>query len=598
MTKNQFLKLGYKSNLIVILFMPFLLLAQAGKKTKPVLPTGGYVNEFKKGLLEPFIADTNQYSIERKKEIKATLNQEIPVKLLEIPNPPPNFLLAQQIALSDSIFTLYVKNKVDKKKLFNEIFGVYPARPGDVPTGTPYLPGTLARVEMYNYAFNLTTVGIIDIFTEKVLSVTHYPQTQPDLPKRLVDLATTIAIHSPEVEKALGFKPGMNQAIMSSTRTALNRTKCERSMHLCVAPTFVQGTRALWAIVDLTDNRVVGVRWTNTGEDSLKTPITERRLQNENIADCFCDKVNQLKKYGWQMDYLLTSSDGLMISNVQYGPKRVLNSAKLVDWHVSYSGTEGFGYSDAVGCPIFSQSAVVATEPPQIFDLVEGDSTVGFVLEQKYFSELWPAPCNYSYSQRYYFYKDGRFRVSCASIGRGCGNNGTYRPVFRIAFAGNQQNFFEWQQTGWKPWTKEGWQFQNSLTQYDKNGSQYRINTNGQDGYFIQPGQGQFNDGGRGDNAYFYVTKNHLDKDEGATDMLTIGPCCNTDYQQGPEKFIDPKPENILQTDLVLWYVPQMKNDDTPGSKYCWSEAYYEDGIYKIRAYPCFAGPMFVPTKK
>lgn len=582
----------------LVLMIPLLLMAQARKKSSGQLPKGGYVREFKQGLLSPSTVDTNQFSIERKKEIKATLSQEMPVKLLEIPNPPPNFMLAQQIALSDSIFTLYVINKADKKKLFNEIFGVYPARPGDVSPGTAYLPGTLARVEMYNYAFNLTTVGIVDIFSHKVLNVTHYPQTQPDLPKKLVDLATTIAIHSPEVEKALGFKPGMHQAIMSSTRTALNRTKCERSMHLCVAPTFVQGTRALWAIVDLTDNRVVGVRWTNTGEDSLKTPITERRLQNENIADCFCDKVNQLNQYGWKMDYLLTSSDGLMISNVQFGQKRVLNSAKLVDWHVSYSGTEGFGYSDAVGCPIFSQSAVVATEPPQIFDLVEGDSTVGFVLEQKYFSELWPAPCNYSYSQRYFFYKDGRFRVSCASIGRGCGNNGTYRPVFRIAFAGNQQNFFEWQEQGWKPWTKEGWQLQNSLTKYDPNGSQYRINTNGNEGYFIQPGQGQFKDGGRGDNAYTYITKNHLDKDEGATDMLTIGPCCNTDYQQGPEKFIDPKPENIQQTDLVLWYVPQMKNDDTPGSKYCWSEAYYEDGIYKIRAYPCFAGPLFVPTKK
>lgn len=590
----------YKSNIYccLLLMLPMFLMAQVGKKTSSKLPKGGYVSQFKQGLLTPALADTNQYAIDRKKEITATLNQEMPVKLLEIPNPPANFILAQQIALSDSLFTLYVRNKADKKKLFNEIFGVYPARPGDVKPGTAFLPGTLARVEMYNYAFNLTTVGIVDIFSHKVLNVTHYPQTQPDLPKRLVDLATTIAIQSPEVEKALGFKPGMSQAIMSATRTALNRTKCERSMHLCVAPTFVQGTRALWAIVDLTDNRVVGVRWTNTGEDSLKTPLTERRLQNENIADCFCDKVNQLNKYGWKMDYLLTSSDGLMISNVQFGPKRILNSAKLVDWHVSYSGTEGFGYSDAVGCPIFSQSAVVATEPPQIFDLVEGDSTVGFVLEQKYFSELWPAPCNYSYSQRYFFYKDGRFRVSCASIGRGCGNNGTYRPVFRIAFAGNQQNFYEWQEQGWKPWTKEGWQLQNSLTQYDKNGSQYKINTNGNEGYYIQPGQGQFKDGGRGDNAYFYVTKNHLDKDEGATDMLTIGPCCNTDYQQGPEKFIDPKPENIQQTDLVLWYVPQMKNDDTPGSKYCWSEAYYEDGIYKIRAYPCFAGPMFVPTKK
>ncbi len=183
MTKNYFSNPAYLSMMSIIVLLPFFVLAQAGKKTKPALPIGGYVNEFKKGLLEPASIDTNQYALERKKEIKVTLSLEMPVKLLEIPNAPANFMLAQQIALSDSLFTLYVKNKADKKKLFNEIFGVYPARPGDVKPGTPFLPGTLARVEMYNYAFNLTTVGIIDIFSQKVLSVTHYPQTQPDLPK-------------------------------------------------------------------------------------------------------------------------------------------------------------------------------------------------------------------------------------------------------------------------------------------------------------------------------------------------------------------------------------------------------------------------------
>ncbi len=568
------------------------------KKTfSPIIYSHAYVNEFKAGLIEPAASDTNAFVLARIKEIQQTLALEMPVKLLEIPNPPPNFLLAQQIAIADSNFSFYTRNIVDKKKLFNEIFGVYPARPGDVKQGTPFLPGTLARVEMYNYAFNLTTVGIVDVFTQKVISVNHFPQTQPDLSKKLVELANNIAIHSPEVEKALGFKPGTGAAIMGATKTALNRTKCERSMHLCVAPTFVHGTRALWTIVDLTDFRVVGLRWTNTGTDSTKTPITERRLQNETIADCYCDKINQLKKNGWQMDYLLTSSDGLMISNVQYKQQMVLNSAKLVDWHVSYSGTEGFGYSDAVGCPIFSQSAVVATEPPQIFDLMEADTLAGFVLEQKFFSELWPAPCNYSYSQRYFFYTDGRFRISCASIGRGCGNNGTYRPVFRIAFSGKQQSFFEWQKNSWQPWQKEQWQLQNNLTAYNAKGYQYKIQTNSKQNYFIQPGQGQFNDGGRGDNAYLYVTKNHADRDEGETDMLTIGPCCNTDYQQGPEKFIEDPAENIRNTDIVLWYVPQMKNDDTPGSKYCWAEAYYENGVYKIKAYPCFAGPMFIPSK-
>jgi hypothetical protein len=117
-------------------------------------------------------------------------------------------------------------------------------------------------------------------------------------------------------------------------------------------------------------------------------------------------------------------------------------------------------------------------------------------------------------------------------------------------------------------------------------------------GYFIEPGRGQFNDGGRGDNAYLYVTKNHLDKNEGETDLVTIGPCCNTDYKQGPEKFMEPIKENIQNTDLILWYVPQLKNDDTPTSKYCWAETYYENGQYKVKTYPCFAGPMFAPFNK
>ena len=70
------------------------------------------------------------------------------------------------------------------------------------------------------------------------------------------------------------------------------------------------------------------------------------------------------------MDYILTSSDGLRISDVHFQGQQVFDSAKLVDYHVSYSKTEGFGYSDAIGCPIFSQAAVLALEPPQVEDIV------------------------------------------------------------------------------------------------------------------------------------------------------------------------------------------------------------------------------------
>lgn len=556
-----------------------------------------YVNEYRKDLLKHTTVDTAQYIIKRKLEKDSVLGLAMPIKYF-IDRLDEKIAIAQQVAISDTFFTRYVFEKATGKPLWNEIFGVYPARPGDVRKGMTVLPGMAMRVEMYNYAYNLTTVAVVDIFSQKVLAVDHFPQTQPDLPPSLIKLAVQIAVDAPEVSAALGFKPSASQPVMSSTKTALNRTRCERSQHLCVAPTFVQGNRALWAIVDLTDYRVVGLRWTNTSKELEQPVVTERKVQNENIADCYCNKVNTLEKKGWAMDYLLTGSDGLMISNVKYKGQQVINSAKLVDWHVSYSGTDGFGYSDAVGCPIFSEAAVVATEPPQVADIIEADTVAGFMLEQKFFSELWPGPCNYSYSQRYFFYTDGRFRMSCASIGRGCGNNGTYRPVFRIGFTGNNQLFSEWEKTGWKIWDKEGWKLQDATTAYTKEGYQYKLNTGPQSGYFIEPGRGQFGDGGRGDNAYLYVTKEHLDRNEGQNDLVTIGPCCNTDYQQGPEKFMIPIKENIRNTDIILWYVPQLKNDDTPSSKYCWAETYYENGQYKVRTYPCFAGPLFVPFHK
>jgi hypothetical protein len=556
-----------------------------------------YLSEFKESLFSTKKPDTASFIVQRKKQIDSILHDDIPVKYYS-DKTDERTMLAQNIALQDSFFTKYIFDRKTHQPLWNEIFGVYPARPGDIRKGVVNLPGSLLRIEMYNYALNLTTIGVVNIITHKMISVDHYPQMQPDIPSRLTKLAVKIAVNSPEVEKALGFKPSADMPIMSSTKTALNRTKCERSQHLCVAPTFVKGNRALWAIVDLTENRLVGLRWTNVGKDAENLVVTERKLQNENMADCYCEKINTVKKNNWSVDYVLTASDGLMISNVSFNSNKIINSAKLVDWHVSYSGTDGFGYSDAVGCPIFSQSAVVATDPPIIADIIEGDSTVGFMLEQRFFSELWPIACNYSYSQRFFFYKNGQFRMVCASLGRGCGNNGIYRPVMRISFAGNKQSFYEWGNNDWNIWEKEKWQLQQPTTAYSPKGFQYQLQTSANNGFYIEPGKGQFNDSGRGDNAYLYITKNHLDKNEGETDLVTIGPCCNSDYRQGPEKFIEPNPEQIVNTDLVLWYVPQMKNDDTPGSKYCCAETYYEGGIYKIKSYPCFAGPMFVPFKK
>ena len=79
--------------------------------------------------------------------------------------------------------------------------------------------------------------------------------------------------------------------------------------------------------------------------------------------------------------------------------------------------------------------------------------------------------------------------------------------------------------------------------------------------------------------------------------MVTIGPCCNNDYEQGPEKFINDPPQSLADGDLVIWYVPQMHNDAIPGSEFCWAETVVEDGVYVHKAFPCAAGPMFVPIQ-
>ena len=99
----------------------------------------------------------------------------------------------------------------------------------------------------------------------------------------------------------------------------------------------------------------------------------------------------------------------------------------------------------------------------------------------------------------------------------------------------------------------------------------------------------------RSDNAFVYVTRYH--PGEGDTDLLTLGDCCNTDFRQGPEQFIDDRPEPIMESPLVLWYVPQLVIDVTPGSEYCWADTKVEEGMYVPVTWPCYAGPLFIPIQ-
>lgn len=530
---------------------------------------------------------------ERKKEIEAVLKLNKPVLLVKQADIKSSSEI-QDIFISNSKLDKFFLESSSQKKMLNEIFSISKARPSDIPNGSEIMNmENLYRVEMYNYALNASIIGFVDLVHKQVTNIIFYKETQPDVPPHLVELAMEMAINDTAVINEYGEHKLDQKPIMAGTKTALNRTKCQRSKHLCVAPTFVKGDKALWAIVDLTDLNIAGVKWTQVGETGMA--VTQRTMQNDKIMSCYCDKNNVVEKNDWTFSYSMSRSDGLVLTNVQYKKKELFRNVKLVDWHVSYSKIDGFGYSDAVGCPEFSTAAVLAVEPPYFEAIVESGDTTGFLLGQRYYSEGWPTPCNYNYHQYFEFYKDGRFRPVVGSIGRGCGNNGMYRPVTRIALSGEKNNFYEWNKNTWKQWKKEQWTLQTGKTLYQGDHQWLKIENDNKQGLMILANTGQMRDGGRGDNAYVYITKWDSHRDEGETDLPTIGPCCNKDYQQGPEKFIEPDPEIIETSSIVLWYVAQMTNDDTKGNEYCWAESVLKNGVYVPVIYPCYSGPMFKP---
>ncbi|MGB5031267.1 MAG: hypothetical protein WBO76_04085, partial [Saprospiraceae bacterium] len=530
---------------------------------------------------------------ERKREIEAVLKLNKPVLLVKQTDIKSSSEI-QDIFISNSKLDKFFLESSSQKKMLNEIFSISKARPSDLPNGSAIMNmENLYRVEMYNYAMNASIIGFVDLAHKQVTNIIFYKETQPDVPPHLVELAMEMAINDTAVINEYGEHKLDQKPIMAGTKTALNRTKCQRSKHLCVAPTFVKGDKALWAIVDLTDLNIAGVKWTQVGETGMA--VTQRTMQNDKVMSCYCDKNNVIEKNDWTFSYSMSRSDGLVLTNVQYKKKELFRNVKLVDWHVSYSKIDGFGYSDAVGCPEFSTAAVLAVEPPYFEAIVESGDTTGFLLGQRYYSEGWPTPCNYNYHQYFEFYNDGRFRPVVGSIGRGCGNNGMYRPVTRIAVSGEKNNFYEWNKNTWKQWKNEQWTLQTGKTLYQGDHQWLKTENDNKQGLVILANTGQMRDGGRGDNAYVYVTKWDSHRDEGETDLPTIGPCCNKDYQQGPEKFIEPDPEIIQTSSIVLWYVAQMTNDDTKGNEYCWAESVLKNGVYVPVIYPCYSGPMFKP---
>ncbi|PCJ64063.1 MAG: hypothetical protein COA58_13830 [Bacteroidetes bacterium] len=532
----------------------------------------------------------SKLSIKRKTQIINSLNTKEPFLKLPTDNTIKNKV--QNIIALDPKLKSFTSDPETGKPYLVEMFEIEKASAGDISNKVKYNEN-LYHGLLYNFARNSTLKVTVNVKTAQIADINFYENFQPNLNAQHSKLAIDIAMHSDEVIKALGFKPEEKDALMAATKTALNKTKCERSMHLCCAPTFIKGNKALWAIVDLTDLRLLGIRWTNLGQTRPLERISERNLLIDKVEECNCKEITTIEKGHWKLDYILTKSDGLRVSDAFYKGKRVLDNAKLVDWHVSYSNSDGFGYSDAIGCPEYSQAAVSAVDEAKVADLFDDEQKIGFVLEQTFKSKLWPQPCNYNYLQRFEFYDDGRFRMAVGSLGRGCGTDATYRPVSRIVLAGEKQHFAQWDAGNWRTWRLEGWNLEKETSGKKESKYLYKLGSN-TNSFYIEPSHGQFNDGGRGDFAYTYITQLNS-KDEGQSDLMTIGPCCNTNHTQGPEKFINS--ESIRNKKLVLWYVPRLKNDGVKGREYCWAESYLENGTYKTRTFPCMSGAMFVPVK-
>lgn len=533
------------------------------------------------------IDDYTQIIANRKAEIESVLSSSLPVILLN-----DNDLLTiqqQQQILANQIFHPLYSEK--NSPMLNEVFNISILRPSDITSKTSVCKTKeCLRLELYNYAKNGMTVITIVKDRLEVLDIQYYPEMQGEINQKLSQLAVAIALTDTTVTNAYGEGIEPDMVRMQATKTALNRTKCQRSEHLCLAPTFVKDDRALWSIVDITELKVVGVKWTNVGRTGM--PVSERSVQNDEIMKCYCDVENSMDKDGWKFKYNLTRSDGLKVYEVSYKNQPIYKSIKVVDWHVSYSNTQGFGYSDAIGCPEFSQAAVVAIEKPVVEAILSGADTLGFKLVQRYFSEGWPTPCSYNYQQEFHFFRDGSMRPVIGSIGRGCGNDGTYRPVTRISFYGEEQAFYSMNPDQMKEWSMEGWKKENDIFNYIDGKYLGEVQLDNKNKLKIEANKGQFGDSGRGDNAWIYITVDHPDKDEGEADLPTLGPCCNIDHRQGPEKFIES--ESLDGQDIVLWYVPELKNDDRPGNEYCWAESILENGIYVPKIYPCFSGPKLV----
>ncbi len=468
-----------------------------------------------------------------------------------------------------------------------ELFGV---RQVWLPNGKCAKTAVCYQAEYYNYDQNETILHIIDLETETILQTLHQPTVHPGIPPHLASLAFNIASHAPEVIDALGFQP--TESTMSPVDADLHESSCNGE-NLCVGVTFIQDSQVLWAIVDLTQQKLAGTAWTNIVPES---PVASQSFQ----PPAGCPAGGNIDQQGWQLNYQVTGTDGLMVTNATYSNTLAFTSAKLVEWHVDYGNT---GFRDVTGCGGGGGFPIYPYGETKMAFLLDIDSQVtGFEIVQDFRMTQWGQNCNYRYEQRYQFYEDGRFHILSGAYGRGCGTEALYRPIIRLDIAAGGDDagdsFAYWDGTQWLAESHETYR-----VPYDEVGHgphtateqiNWRVTDNNGLGYLIEPTTDKFTDSETG-NPILYITQHKVE--EGDSDLGVIGSCCEDNHQHGPDKYIygttaNPQtPEPITNENIVLWYMPQLQTMATDDSYSCWTAT----GEPNPETYPCVAGALFHP---
>jgi hypothetical protein len=455
----------------------------------------------------------------------------------------------------------------------SEVLAVEPLGAGRTPASLACALSDCRLVEIYDYDSDATVSAIVDLPAGPVRDVLYQPHLHPLPNARLSALAVQVALASPEFIQQLGRVPAA--AELAPMPSGVPGTACA-SGHMCLAVTAPAAHSLVWAIVDVTHGSLVAV---------LNTPLPAEAAGSDFAAPAAaptsCPDPGSVTRGGWSLSYETTSSDGFRVYDAAYLGVPVLTSAKIVEWHTDYGSS---GFVDEPGCGNY----IAPHGQTQVNDLLSGADVVGFEVVQDFRMSSWGAICNYRYEQHDQFYNDGRFRIVGQAFGRGCSTSGIYRPIMRLDLnldGAGTDSFDEWDDAAWQRSATENWWSQ--AAPYTPEGYKWRVNDQQGRGYFIEPGQGQFGDGGRGDFAFLYATQHH--PEEGDTDLGEVGFCCEDDFHQGPDQFLNG--ESITNQHLVLWYVPQMQTTVGAGNNYCWTVA----GEPSPETYPCASGPLFVP---